>query len=182
MEYAQLDSKEWPHIVARLGGEDALASLAREHRAFVRARGVKSAVDVLRLALLYGPGGHSLRSVAAMAAAAGLADVSDVAVLDRLKCAADWLQNLCKERLARIAEEIGVKPTERPIRIVDGSRLEGPGDRVWRLHLCYDAGLARIVDAVITTAKDGERLDRLTVTPGEIRLGDRGLPQPDGAD
>ena len=115
-----------------------------------------------------------------MAAAAGLADVSDVAVLDRLKCAADWLQNLCKERLARIAEEIGVKPTERPIRIVDGSRLEGPGDRVWRLHLCYDAGLARIVDAVITTAKDGERLDRLTVTPGEIRLGDRGLPQPDG--
>jgi hypothetical protein len=180
MEYAQLDSKEWSHIVARLGGEDALASSAREHRAFIRARGVKSAVDVLRLALLYGPGGHSLRSVAAMAAAAGLADVSDVAVLDRLKCAADWVESLCKERLARIAGEIGVKPTERSIRIVDGSRLEGPGDRVWRLHLCYDAGLARIVDAVITTTKDGERLDRLTVTPGEIRLGDRGLPQPDG--
>lgn len=180
MEYAQLDSKEWSHIVARLGGEDALASSAREHRAFIRARGVKSAVDVLRLALLYGPGGHSLRSVAAMAAAAGLADVSDVAVLDRLKCAADWVESLCKERLARIAGEIGVKPTERSIRIVDGSRLEGPGDRVWRLHLCYDAGLARILDAVITTTKDGERLDRLTVTPGEIRLGDRGLPQPDG--
>lgn len=137
-------------------------------------------MDVLRLALLYGPGGHSLRSVAAMAAAVGLADVSDVAVLDRLKRAADWLQGLCKERLACVAKEIGVKTTERPIRIVDGSRLEGPGDRVWRLHLCYDAGLARIVDAVITTTKDGERLDRLTVTPGEIRLGDRGFPQPDG--
>jgi len=180
MEHAQLDSKEWSRIVARLGGEEALAASAREHGAFVRARGVKSAVDVLRLALLYGPGGHSLRSVAAMAAAVGLADVSDVAVLDRLKHAADWLQGLCKERLACVAKEIGVKPTERPIRIVDGSRLEGPGDRVWRLHLCYDAGLARIVDAVITTTKDGERLDRLTVTPGEIRLGDRGFPQPDG--
>ena len=69
MEHAQLDSKEWSQIVARLGGEEALAASAREHGAFVRARGVKSAVDVLRLALLYGPGGHSLRSVAAMAAA-----------------------------------------------------------------------------------------------------------------
>jgi len=180
MEHAQLDSKEWSRIVTRLGGEEALASSARECGAFVRARGVKSAVDVLRLALLYGPGGHSLRSVAAMAAAVGLADVSDVAILDRLKRAADWLQGLCKERLAWVAKEIGVKTPERPIRIVDGSRLEGPGDRVWRLHLCYDAGLARIVDAVITTTKDGERLDRLTVTPGEIRLGDRGFPQPDG--
>lgn len=180
MEHAQLDSKEWSRIVARLGGEEALASSAREHRAFIRARGVKSAVDVLRLALIYGPGGHSLRAVAAMAAAVGLAEVSDVAVLDRLKRAADWLQSLCKERLARVAKEIGVKPMERPIRLVDGSRLEGPGDRVWRLHLCFDAGLARIVDAVITTTKEGERLDRLAVTPGEIRLGDRGFPQPDG--
>lgn len=180
MEHAQLDSKEWSRIVARLGGDEALASSAREHRAFIRPRGVKSAVDVLRLALLYGPGGHSLRSVAAMAAAAGLADVSDVAVLDRLKRAADWLQALCNEMLAGVAKEIGVRTMDRPIRIVDGSRLEGPGDRVWRLHLCFDAGLARIVDAAITTTKEGERLDRLAVTPGEIRLGDRGFPQPDG--
>jgi hypothetical protein len=134
----------------------------------------------LRLALMYGPGGHSLRSVAALAAASGMADVSNVAVLDRLKGASDWLEHLCKERLACLAKEIGATVTERPIRIVDGSRLEGPGDRVWRLHLCYDAGRARIIDAVITTTKEGERLDRLAVTPGEVRLGDRGFPQPDG--
>src|SRR5260370_6061829 len=82
--------------------------------------------------------------------------------------------------LARVVKELGTKSGSRPIRIVDGSRLEGPGERVWRLHLCYDAGLARIVDAAITTTKEGERLDRLTVMPGEIRLGDRGFPQPDG--
>jgi IS4 transposase len=180
MTYADFDSTGWSRIVALLGGEEALRSSARDHKAFVRPREVKCASDVLRLAFLYGPGGHSLRSVAAMASAAGLADVSDVAVLDRLKRAADWLQSLCRERLARVAQEIGVEPTERPIRIVDGTRLEGPGDRVWRLHLCYDAGLARIADAIITTTKDGERLDRLGVTPGEIRLGDRGFPQPDG--
>jgi len=179
MERAQLDSREWSHIVVRLGGAEALALSARAYGAFMRARGVKSAQDLLRLALMYGPGGHSLRSVAAMAAAAGLADVSDVAILDRLKAAADWLEHLCKEQLAGFAKETDVTLGQRTIRIVDGSRLEGPGDRVWRLHLCYDASRARIVDAVITTTKEGERLDRLAVTPGEIRLGDRGFPQPD---
>jgi Transposase DDE domain len=180
MEHAQLDSMEWSHIVVRLGGAEALALSAREHGAFMRARGIKSAQDLLRLALMYGPGGHSLRSVAALAAAAGLADVSDVAILDRLIAAANWLEHLCKQQLARFADETGVKITQRPIRIVDGSRLEGPGDEVWRLHLCYDAGRGRIADAVITTTKEGERLDRLAVTPGEIRLGDRGFPQPNG--
>jgi hypothetical protein len=180
MDHIQLDLNEWSQIVLRLGGEEALTLSAREHGAFIRPRGVKSAADLLRLALLYGPGGHSLRSVAALAAAAGVAEVSDVAVLERLKRAADWLQSLCRERIARLAKEIGVDTIERPIRIVDGSRLEGPGDRVWRLHLCYDPSRARIVDAIITTTKDGERLDRLAVTDNEIRLGDRGYPQPDG--
>lgn len=180
MKPAQLDSKDWSHIVVRLGGAEALAASAREHRAFMRPREIKSPEDVLRLAFLYGPGGYSLRSVAGLAAAAGLAEVSNVAVLDRLKAAADWLEHLCKQLLAQLANEIGVASSERPIRIVDGSRLEGPGEQVWRLHLCYDAGRARIINAAITTTKEGERLDRLAVTPGELRLGDRGYPQPDG--
>jgi Transposase DDE domain len=180
MQHAQLDSREWSHIVVRLGGAEALAKSAREYGAFLRARGVKSAEDLLRLVLMYGPGGHSLRSVAAQAAAGGVADVSDVALLERFKATARWLEYLCTEWLARVVKEVGITITERPIRIVDGSRLEGPGDRVWRLHVCYDPGRARIVDALITTTAQGERLDRLAVIPGEIRLGDRGYPQPDG--
>jgi hypothetical protein len=180
MELTKFDSRDWQQLVDRLGGSEALAGSARAHRAFVRPRGVKKAEDVLRLALMYGPGGGSLRSLAAAAAQSGLADMSDVAVMERVRNAADWLQSLCAERLAHAAGEIGTATAGRPIRIVDSSRLEGPGDRVWRLHLCLDAELARIIDAVITSTKEGERLDRLAVTPGEIRLGDRGFPQPDG--
>ena len=180
MRDAQLDTDDWSQLVERLGGEASLALSARAHKAFVRARGIRSAADVLRLALMYGPLGHSLRSLAATAAVSGLANVSDVAVMDRIRKSADWLQSLCRDRLAVVAQQIGVAAPERPIRIVDGSRLEGPGDRAWRLHLCIDAALARIVDAVITTTREGERLDRLAVTAGEIRLGDRGFPQPDG--
>lgn len=180
MEHTGLDSEGWSRIVAWLGGEAALAESARLHGAFVRARRVRSATDALRLALMYGPGGRSLRCLAAMAGAQGLADLSDVSLMERIRNAADWLQALCAQTLGRVAETIGVQAAPRPIRIVDGSRLEGQGDRVWRLHLCYDPGLARITDAAITTLKEGERLDRLAVTPGEIRLGDRGFPRPDG--
>jgi len=180
MENTQLDSKQWGQIVDWLGGEVALAASAREQGAFIRKRGIRSPLDLLRLVLGYGPGGYSMRSLAALAAARGIADVTDVALLLRFKNSADWLKHLCAVVLDKLTQSIGVGPMKRPIRIVDGSRLEGPGDRVWRLHLCYDAGLARITDAAITTTKEGERLDRLAVTPGEIRLGDRGFPQPDG--
>lgn len=179
MEPAQLDSKEWRRIVSRLGGEARLELTAREHRALVRVREIKSAADLLRLALAYGPGGYSLRPLAALAAAQGVADISDVALLKRLRKCADWLQALCAAQLEQVATIIGAG-AERPIRIVDGSRLEGPGDRVWRLHLCYDAGLGRMADFAVTTMAEGERLDRLAVTSGEIRLGDRGFGQPDG--
>lgn len=179
MEQTRLESEDWLQLVARLGGETALAASARLHGAFFRARRVKSAVDLLRMALMYGPGGRSLRSLAAMAAAQGLADLSDVSLMERIRNAADWLEALCAESLGRVAGTIGIKGGSRPIRIVDGSRIEGPGDRAWRLHLCYDPSLARITDAAVTTLKEGERLDRLAVTPGEIRLGDRGFPHPD---
>lgn len=180
MTREQLDSAAWHRLVDQLGGEAALTASARELRAFVRARGVRSAVDLLRLALLYGPGGYSLRRLAATAASYGLADVSDVAILDRLRRAADWLQSLCATHLSGLAGIESATAPQRPIRIVDSSRLEGPGGRVWRLHLCYDARQARIVDAAITTTRVGERLDLSKVSKGEIRLGDRGYPQPDG--
>src|SRR5215217_476912 len=175
----QLDSATLSPIIDRMGGALALASSARKHKAFIRPRALTSAADLIRLAFMYGPGGYSLRELAAMAAADGIADISDVAVLQRLKRSADRLQSLCEESLGRAAKAIGADGKGRPIRIVDSSRLEGPGDRVWRLHLCYDAGHARIVDAAITTTTEGDRLDRLVVTAGEVRIGDRAFAKPD---
>lgn len=92
---ASPSSDGWTDIVARLGGRDAIAACARDHGAFQRRRGIKSTEDLLRLILAYGPGGRSLRATAAEAAARGIADVSDVALLDRFRNCADWLTVLC---------------------------------------------------------------------------------------
>ena len=187
MRADRFDSDDWAEIVARLGGEAGLASCARDHGALLRAREVRSASDLLRLAFMYGPGGLSLRSLAATANADGLCQLSDVALLKRLRKAASWLSGLCRHVLAGGAEgedatedATGPSAPRRPIRIIDGSRLEGPGERAWRLHMAYDPRRHRIADASITRLDQGERLDRLPPEAGAIYLADRGYPQPDG--
>jgi hypothetical protein len=100
-----------------------------------------------------------------------------------LRGAASWLSALCRHILASGADGDDLPEpfaSTRPIRIVDGSRLEGPGERAWRLHLAYDPRTSRIADASITRLDQGERLDRLPPEAGAIYLADRGYPQPDG--
>ena len=169
---------DWPDLIMRLGGAEKIAALAREHGAFLRARGVKSELDLLRLIFAYAPGGRSLRVTAAEAAACGIADVSDVALLDRFRRCADWLTALCETVLAASLPP-GDGGFAQSVRLVDASRIEGPGRSGARLHLCYDAGRQRIADFVVTPLSEGEKLDRVKIRAGEIELGDRGYPQPD---
>jgi hypothetical protein len=180
MENLLLDSPQsdaWMGVVTRLGGSDAIAASARVHGAFQRARGVKSPLDLLRLVLAYGPGGRSLRVTAAEAAARGIADVSDVALLDRFRNCAGWLTALCETVLARRDSPSG-DAFAQSVRLIDGSRIEGPGKTCWRLHLSYDAGRKRISDFAVTPLDRGETLDRVTLRPGELYIADRGYPQP----
>lgn len=191
MQQPSSDSFDIDRIVACLGGEAALAASARTHKAFVRARGVKSARELLHLALMYGPGGLSLRCTAAVAADAEIADISDVALLKRLAGSASWLEALCAEWLNQTVGRTEPPPPPPPnasppewsgaISIVDASVIKAPGRAAnHRLHLRWDARRQCIVDARFTTTKGGERLDRLAVEPGTLVMADRGYPQPAG--
>jgi hypothetical protein len=165
-------------LVLRLGGAEAIEALARRFGAFHRARHIKSAVDLLRLMLAYAPGGRSLRKLAAEAAAAGVVDVSDVALLERFRRCGDWLIALCENLLPSRGAQAGEAARQNRVRVIDGSRIEGPGETCFRLHLCYDVAGQRIADFAITPLDKGETLDRVRVGPGDIVLADRGYPQP----
>jgi Transposase DDE domain len=179
MQAQDPDSADWNEIIDGLGGEAALAASALQHKAFVRARAIGSACDLLRLALIYGPGGHSLRTTAALAGASGIADLSDVALLNRIAGAADWLKALCEGQPARpktAADAAGVE-----LRIVDSTTIAAPGrGGSYRLHVSYDPQRQRIDDLHLTSMAEGERLDRTALTPGALVLADRGYPKPDG--
>lgn len=168
-------------VVARLGGAAELEATARETKAFLRPREVTNAVDLLRLILAYCLGERGLRSTAAWATSVGLVDISNVALLYRLRQCGDWLAMLVGQMLAAAAPQ---GSRGRLIRIVDATTVakKGSGARkneLWRVHSAFDLPRERFGHFELTDQQAGETLDRIPVVAGEIRLGDRVFLQPD---
>ena len=175
-------NRDWQDVVRWLGGAEAIETSARETKAFQRARVVKSAVALLRMILAYCLGERGLRSTAAWAASIGLVDISNVALLYRLRQCGDWLTVLVGEALAAAAPEAS---RGRLIRIIDATtvpkagRLAKKKNRLWRVHGAFDLPSERFGFFELTDEKGGETLDRVPVIEGEIRIGDRAYLQPD---
>ncbi len=131
----------------------------------IRRRTTESAEAWLWLVLAYAWNDWSLRPTAAGAAQISLANLSDVAVLNRLRHAHAWLGYL----LDRWGHEHGIETTTRSTRfrlvITDGTTAPEPGShgcpwrrisdaltpaparcRVGRPELCQTRALARMVD------------------------------------
>ena len=89
-----------------------LEKSAREWGVLQRRREIKSADDLIRVALLYGFCDDSLRQTALHAALAGVANMSDVAVLDRLRIAGSRLRRyLCDSPRKRKRQSLSTVPT-----------------------------------------------------------------------
>jgi Transposase DDE domain len=177
-----LVNRDWTGVVARLGGAEALALTARQTKAFVRAREISNAVDLLRLILAYCLGEQGLRSTAAWATSVGLVDISCVALLYRLRRCGDWLALLVGQALAAAAPKAS---QGRLIRVIDATtvRKKGPQGKnkngVWRIHSAFDLPQERFGHFELTDQREGERLDRIAPVAGEIRLADRAYLQPE---
>jgi len=139
-------------------------------------------VDLLRLILAYCLGDRGLRLTAAWAASVGLVDISNVALLYRLRQCGDWLAMLVGQALAGAAPKAS---RGRLIRIIDATSVpkKGPDARkkneVWRIHSAFDLPQERFGHFELTDQQAGETLDRIPVVKGEIRLADRAYLQPD---
>lgn len=182
MSHESIRNRDWPEIVRRLGGAAALTASAKETRAFLRARGIENAVDLLRLILGYCLGERGLRSTAAWATSVGIADISNVALLYRLRQCGDWLAELVGRALAVAAPAAS---RGRLIRIVDATTVPKAGalaktkNELWRVHSAFDLPRERFGFFELTDQRGGERLDRIPVVKGEIRIADRAHLQPD---
>lgn len=145
---------------------------ARRFGALRRLRKLRSASDLLRLALLYGPAGLSLRAVALAACEAGVAaSLSDKAVLGRLRRLGDWLEHILAQLLAEHGRRLGGQ-----LALVDGTVVfsSGPGKPGFRVHALYEPALGRFTDFRVTSerVREAARLTRLSA--GRTMLFDRG--------
>ena len=182
MTHESLVNEDWTRVVARLGGAELLKASAHDTKAFVRRREIPDAVALLRLVLAYCLGKRGLRSTAAWAASIGLADLSNVALFYRLRQCSDWFAMLVGYLLAAAAPQAS---RGRLIRIIDATTVPkaGPAARkkneLWRIHSAFDLPHERFGHFELTDQQEGERLDRIPVVKGEIRLADRAYLQPD---
>lgn len=183
MAHAELIDRDWNLAIEQLGGAGLLEAEARETKAFERPREVKCAVDLLRFIFAYCLGKFGLRLTAAWADGIGLASISNVALLGRLRNAVPWLERIAARLMAHQADErslAGVAAAKgRLIRLVDATnvvkagRSERENGGVWRIHAVYDLPAERLSAFQISDEKGAEAINRIAVVPGEIRIGDR---------
>ncbi len=182
MTHESLTNEDWDWAVEQLGGASLISTIARETNAFVRARGVRNAIDLLRLTLSYCLGQVGLRGTAAWADAMGVASVSDVALHGRFRNTTQWLSRLVARLLVR---ECPNAAKGRLIRVLDGSSVAKAGRNVegtnglWRVHASLELPSERLDFLELTDEKGGERIDRVPVVPGEIRMADAAFLQVD---
>jgi len=182
MTHESLCSKDWNSIVWRLGGTQYLEDTARQTEAFLRPRVVENAVDMLRMVLAYCLGKGGLRLTAAWAASIGLVDITNVALLYRLRQCGDWFALLVGQVLSAASPKAG---RGRLIRIIDGTSVPKAGasakkeSQLWRIHSAFDLPQERFGHFELTDQSEGETFDRIAVIKGEIRIGDRVYLQPD---
>lgn len=173
-----LQDAGWRALIGRLPATVDVAALARERRAFVRARGVPDAETLLRLALAYGATPLSLRGTAGWGGASGLADISDVALLGRLQAAGDWLGDLVGALLSAALHleaggEAGGLIDGRRLRLVDATTIASPGAAaLWRLHADYDLSKGRFVDLALTDHHTAESLEHFSPAAGDVVVAD----------
>ena len=158
--------------------------LAREHRALKGLRKNKSAGDLLRTLLIHLGCGCSLRETVLRARRADLAELSDVALLKRLRKSGPWLYALCR---GLFQERMGQAPLgeEGSMILLDASLVAEPGKTgsQWRLHygLRWPALSCEFFSLSPAEGKgNGESFLRFPVVRGAHYLADRGYSTPAG--
>jgi hypothetical protein len=175
-------AEEWSILTRFL--PDGWREFARSTGALQRARQVRSADVLLRLAFLYAASGLSLQQAAARATTAGLARISSVALMKRMRSAGPWLRTLAERVFAEGSRmpSLEVVPAGRRLRIVDAThvRVSGSSGTDWRLHYVLRLPTLTCDFAEVTDSTGGETYTRVPVSPGDIILGDRGYCHREG--
>src|SRR5262250_847825 len=132
--------------------------MAWQSRAVARLRAFPSPDVLLRMLLLHVARGYSLRETVVRAKLANWSEISDVALLKRLRNSEEWLRSLCVEL---VRENVACRLEEaisRTIRIVDGPSL-----------------VCDFFEVTATIGEgSGESLNRLPVARHQLILADAG--------
>jgi hypothetical protein len=151
---------------------------AKEFGALRRCRKIPNAEVLLRVLLIHLAEGCSLRETAVRARQGGLVELSDVAIMDRLKGAGDWFLWMNRELMMKwiTRQPATVFGSDRRVRLVDGTRITEPGPTgsSWCIHYAIELPSLRCEELEVCDSHgSGESFKRFSVTPGDLFVGDR---------
>lgn len=133
---------------------------------------------LVRSLLIHLAGNHSLRTTCALAKEGGIVDVSDVALLKRLKKSGRWFTWMTD----KILEKMNMTPSDSAwphssynFRLVDASAVKEPGitGSKYMLHYSMNASSVMPDEVVVTNNKTGESFRNFSVQKGDVLVGDR---------
>ena len=145
--------------------------LAKKTGSIVRKlRNFESEDAVIRTLLIHIAQGYSLRETVVKAKAAGIADVSDVVLLKRLRSCESWLKVLCESLFKERGINGSMSRHGIRMRLVDGTNVKEPGKTgsLWRIH--YSLQLPDLkCDYFKLTATKGDNTEKVTTIPYHSR-------------
>jgi len=144
----------------------------------------KAIENYVRTLLLHIGCGYSMRETVTRAKLAGLADISDVALLGRLRKAKNWLHSLC----VALFEEQGAIPNSEnnfQVRLFDATNVKEPGKTgsLWRIHYSVQLPSLTCDFFKVTTTKGkgtGESFFQYSIKKGDYIIADRGYSTASG--
>lgn len=146
----------------------------------------KSAENLLRTLLIHIACGYSLRETVVRAKKAQLADLSDVALLKRLRKSRDWLHTLCVSLFQERGFQVNTD-SDIQFRLFDATNVKEPGKTgsLWRVHYSFVVP-SMVCDFFKVTATNGtgtgEGFRHYPISTGDFIIADRGYSRATGID
>jgi len=173
-----LADRNWEYLVDLLPAD--WRELAAQSGAVRRLRGTATMDSLLRTLLLHIGHGCSLRTTAVLAKAAGWAQMSDVALLKKLRVCEGWLQAMCAGLLRESGLTMPATAGKLRLRLIDGTLIHEPGQTgsSWRVHYSFQVPGWQCDRFVLTPTSgrgNGETLRHFAVKHGDCLIADRGF-------
>mgnify|MGYP006287384119 FL=1 len=151
---------------------------ARELGALRRCRKIPDAATLLRILLLHLTEGCSLRETSVRIKRGGIADVSDVTIMDRLRVSGEWLRWMSVELMRNwITKQPDVVfGSRRRVRLVDGTRVKEPGPTgsSWCVHYSVELPTLRCCELHVQDKHgSGETFKKFDIRENDLMIGDR---------
>ena len=155
------------------------APMARECKAFVRAKKVKTPEQLLRVVFLYCGLDKPLREVAGIFTAL-YESITDQSVAERLRACGPWVQAVLRRMLP--LSQGAALPAGRRFVVIDASSMQAPGAKGTdhRLHIAIDLLSLQFIEVLVSDVHTGETLKHFTLGPGDVAVADRGYAQCQG--